>query len=120
MDDTEKNETLEREKGRVPRFGSVAVWRMERFERFQFSVPAFRLRRGFLCVFQYSLTERTVPVSVPGKRFRRFRFRVRFLGKQFRRFRFPVPVRFLGRPERVLVGVPSTKLLEFNPCRFLD
>ena len=48
-------------------------------------------------MFQYSLAERTVPVpvSVPGKRFRRFRFRVRFLGKRFRRFRFPVPVRFL-------------------------
>ena len=30
------------------------------------------------------------------KRFRRFRFRVRFLGKRFRRFRFPVPVRFLS------------------------
>ena len=30
-------------------------------------------------MFQYSVTERTVPVpvSVPGKRFRRFRFRVR-------------------------------------------
>ena len=39
-----------------------------------------------------------VPVSVPGKRFRRFRFRVRFLRKRFRRFRFPVPVRFLGHP----------------------
>ena len=47
---------------------------------------------GF-CVFQYSLTERTVPVpvSVPGKRFRRFRFRVRFLGKgsDGSGFRFP-------------------------------
>ena len=52
-------------------------------------------------MFQYSLTERMVPVpvSVPGKRFRRFRFCVRFLGKRFRRFRFPVPVRFLGHPE---------------------
>ena len=47
----------------------------------------FRFRR-FLCkkgfsVFQYSLTAKdgSVPVSVPGKRFRRFRFRVRFLGK---------------------------------------
>ena len=39
-----------------------------------------------------------VPVSVPGKRFRRFRFHVRFLRKRFRRFRFPVPVRFLGHP----------------------
>ena len=37
-------------------------------------------------MFQFSLTERTVPVpaSVPGKRFRRFRFRSRFLGKRFR------------------------------------
>ena len=33
-------------------------------------------------MFQYSLAERTVPVSVPGKRFRRFRFRVQFLGKR--------------------------------------
>ena len=35
-------------------------------------------------MFQYSLAERTVPVpaSVPGKRFRRFRFRVRFLGNR--------------------------------------
>ena len=40
--------------------------------------------------------ERTVPVSVPGKRFRRFRFRFRFREKRFRRFRFPVPVRFLS------------------------
>ena len=42
---------------------------IERFERFRFSVPAVPLRRGVLCVFQYSLTERTVPVprSVPGK-----------------------------------------------------
>ena len=43
-------------------------------------------------MFQHSLAERTVPVPVPGKQFRRFRFRVRFLGKRFRRFRFPVPV----------------------------
>ena len=49
-------------------------------------------------MFQYSLTERTVPVSVPGKRFRQFRFCVRFLGKRFRRCRFPVPVGFLGHP----------------------
>ena len=39
---------------------------MERFERFRFSVPAVPLRRGLLSVFQYSLKERTVPVSVPG------------------------------------------------------
>ena len=53
---------------------------------------------------QYSLTERTVPVpvSVPGKRFWRFRFHIWFLGKRFRRFRFPVPVRFLGHPELIL------------------
>ena len=57
-------------------------------------------------MFQYSLTERTVPrpVSVPRKRFWRFRFRVRFLGKRFRRFRFPVPVRFLGHVKKALVG----------------
>ena len=33
------------------------------------------------------------------ERFRRFRFRVRFLENRFRRFRFPAPVRFLGHPE---------------------
>ena len=39
---------------------------------------------------QHSFTERTVPVpvSVPGKRFRRFRFHVWFLRKRFRGFRF--------------------------------
>ena len=69
------------------------------------AVPVFgsggSLREGGFSVFEHSLTERTVPVpvSVPEKRFRRFRFRVRFLGKRFRRFRFPVPVRFLGHPE---------------------
>ena len=51
-----------------------------------------------MCVSVQFSTERTVlvPVSVPGKRFWRFRFHVRLLGKRFRRFRFPVPVRFLG------------------------
>ena len=51
-------------------------------------------------MFQYSLTERTVPVpvSVPGKNGSGgsgsgFGSQ---LGKRFRRFRFPVPVRFLG------------------------
>ena len=55
-------------------------------------------------MFQYSSAERTVPVSVPGKRFRRFRFRVRFLGKRFRRFRFPVLVRFLDHPVFLLTA----------------
>ena len=51
-------------------------------------------------MLQYSFTEITVPVprSVPGKRFRRFRFRVRFLRKRFRRFLFPVPV--LSGPQK--------------------
>ena len=31
---------------------------MERFERFRFSVPAVPLRRGLLCVFQYSFYQR--------------------------------------------------------------
>ena len=72
----------------------------------------------FLCVFQYSLTERTVPVpvSVPGKRFWRFWFRVRFLGKRFRRFRFPVPVRFLGHPA-VSTAFRSGKEVCFGPSR---
>ena len=46
------------------------------------------------CARQESLRDGTVPVpvSVPEKRFRRFRFRVRFLEERFRRFRFLVPV----------------------------
>ena len=83
---------------------------MERFERFRFSVPAVPLMRGS-CVFQYSFTERTVPVSVPGKR---FRFSVRFLRKRFRRFRFPVPVRFLGHPAVLLV---RTQIRHFGRFR---
>ena len=54
---------------------------MERFERFQFSVPAVPLKGGGFSVFQHNFTERPVRVSVHGKRFRRFRFRVRFLRK---------------------------------------
>ena len=55
---------------------------------------------NFCVSAQFSREDGPVPVSVPGKRFRRFRFRVRFLGKWFRRFRFPVPVRFLGHPAK--------------------
>ena len=85
-----------------PRFGSVRLRFGDGTVR---AVPVFgsggSSKEGGCCVFQYSFTERTVPVpvSVPGKRFRRFRFRVRFLRKRFRRFRFPVPVRFLGHLE---------------------
>ena len=67
------------------------------------AVPVFgsggsSAKRGFLC-FQYSLTGKVpVPVSAPGKRFRRFRFRFQFREKRFRQFRFPVPVRFLSHP----------------------
>ena len=71
---------------------------VERFEWFRFSVPAVPLQNGFFFVFSTVSQERTVPVSVPGKRFRRFRFRFRFREKRFRRFRFPVPVRFLSHP----------------------
>ena len=91
-----------------PRFGSVRLRFGDGTVR---AVPVFgsggSSKEGGFCVFQYSLTERTVPVpvSVPGKRFRRFRFRVRFLGKRFRRFRFPVPVRFLGHPVKRFVRV---------------
>ena len=79
------------------------------------AVPVFgsggSSKEGFFCVFQYCFTERTVPVSVPGKWFRRFRFRVRVLRKRFRRFRFPVPVRFLGHPEN-----PYQKSAAFCVC----
>ena len=59
------------------------------------SASAVPLRKGgFLCFS--TVQERgtvPVPVLVPERRFRRFRFRFRFLDKRFRRFRFPV-VRF--------------------------
>ena len=48
--------------------------------------------------FSTVLTERTVPVSVPGKRFPTVPVLRSVPGKRFRRFRFPVPVRFLGHP----------------------
>ena len=85
--------------------GSVrfAVLGVERFERFRFSVPAVPLQKGFCLCFSTVSQERTVPVSVPGRRFRRFRFRFRFREKRFRRFRFPVPVRFLSHPDFNLV-----------------
>ena len=74
---------------------------MERFERFRFSVPAVPLRRGFFRVSaQFHGEDGSGSGFGSWKRFRRFRFRVGFLGKRFRRFRFPVPVRFLGHPER--------------------
>ena len=59
-------------------------------------------KEGLLCVSVQFKTERTVPVpvSVPGKRFWRFRFRVRFLGKMVPTVPVPrVPVRFLGHHE---------------------
>ena len=62
-----------------PRFGSVRLRFGDGTAR---AVPVFgsggSSKEGFLCA------ERTVPVpvSVPGKRFRRFRFRVRFLAKR--------------------------------------
>ena len=62
---------------------------MERFAWFRFSRFRRFLEGGCVCVFPYSLAERTVPVSVPGKRFRRF-------GKTVPTV--PVPVRFLGHP----------------------
>ena len=54
-----------------------------------------------MTLFQYRLIERDTvpgPISVPETRFRRFRFRLRFLVKRFRRFWFLVPVRFMGHP----------------------
>ena len=45
-------------------------------------------KEGGFCVFQCSLTERTVPVSVPGKRFRRFRVRFWENGSDGSGFRF--------------------------------
>ena len=85
-----------------PRFGSVRLRFGDGTVR---AVPVFgsggSFKGGGFRVFQHGFTERTVPVpvSVPGKRFRRFRFHVRFPRKRFRRFRFPVPFRFVGHPE---------------------
>ena len=84
-----------------PRFGSVRLRFGDGTVR---AVPVLgsggSSKEGVFLVFQHSLAEGPVPVPVlvPGKRFRRFQFRIRFLGKRFRRFRFPVPVRILGHP----------------------
>ena len=51
------------------------------------------------CVSLWRLSPKNDLKRFSGKRFRRFRFRVRFLQKRFRRFGFPVPVRFLGHPD---------------------
>ena len=50
---------------------------VERFERFRFSVPAVPLGKGVFLCFSTDYWRGTVPVpvSVPEKRFRRFRFR---------------------------------------------
>ena len=85
-----------------PRFGSVQL----RFGNGTVqAVPVFgsggsSAKMVFCVSVQFNRIERTVPVPVsfPGKRFRRFRFRFRFREKRFRRFRFPVPVRFLSHP----------------------
>ena len=53
-----------------------------------------------------------MPVSLLEKRFRRFRFRFRFLEKRFRRFQFPVPVRFLSHPARERENLFRRELLE--------
>ena len=76
---------------------------VERFERFRFSVPVVPLGKGVFLCFSIDYWKGTVPVpvSVPGKRFRRFRFRLRLREKRFRRFRFPVSVRFLSHPASV-------------------
>ena len=50
---------------------------------FRFSVPAVLLQNGFFFVFSTASQERTVPVSVPGKRFRRFWFRFQFREERF-------------------------------------
>ena len=64
----------------LPRFGSVRNYGscMERFEWFRFSVLTVPPGRGFLgtsVAFQQKGTV-PVPVSVPEKRFRRFRFEI--------------------------------------------
>ena len=45
-----------------------------------------------------------VPVSVPEKRFRRFRFRVRFLARRFRRFQFPFGSGSVPGPPCYIIG----------------
>ena len=95
-----------------PRSGSV-----ERFERFRFSVPAVPLQKGVFLCFSTVAQDRTVPVSVPGKRFRRFRFRFRFRTKRFRQFRFLVPVRFLVSIESINCNYMNNLLENYFCCQ---
>ena len=61
-------------------------------------------------------------MATPRKRFRRFRFRLRFREKRFRQFRFPVPVRFLSHSVFFyyvnLLGLSPKKTLKDvqDPC----
>ena len=68
----------------LPRFGPVRYGScMGWFERFRFLVPTVPLWKGFSLFEQEGTVP--VPVSVPEKRFQRFRFLFRFLEKRFRR-----------------------------------
>ena len=85
-------------------------------------------------MFQYSLAERTVPISVSGKRFRRFRFRVRFLALSlipflvFLEFLVFFPLRgipcflsdflFSSRDFRGSVGIKNPCSVSGFPCIF--
>ena len=81
------------------RFGSVTVWGWNGSSGSGFRFRRFLCKKGFLCFSRVQQGGTVpVPVSVPGKRFQRFRFHFRFREKRFRRFRFPVPVRFLSHP----------------------
>ena len=74
---------------------------VERFERFRFSVPAVPLQTRFFFVFQYSFTGKDGSGSGPGSWKTIPAVPLSVSGKRFRRFRFPVPVWFLSHPEKV-------------------
>ena len=92
---------------------------------FKYSNPiTFRLNIAKAYVRRECVLAQFIPVlvSVPGKRFRRFRFRSRFRGKRFQRFRFPVPVRFRKAPDtfnflrRVVRAILSVRPKCFHRC----
>ena len=78
--------------------------------------PRFLWGRFSLC-FTIVEARSAVPVSVPEKRFRRFRFQVQFLAKRFRRFRLPVPVGFLGHLHYLFYSQPKINSGPTSSCQ---